>query len=143
MHDIWVMVLGAGWTGLKAVGQFIKDYQTLLTGFMALFAAVIALRYVYKQLHVNQVQTAIAAREVLFGRTRTIEHRRKVSAAAIHKITSDFMARLYQGDQDGEPDIDINWLSKPTRSLSKSSKNFDFSRAAWAIAKLSMKGALF
>ena len=109
MHDIWVMVSGAGWTGLKALGQFVKDFQTLLAGLMALIAAVVALRPVYKQLHVNQVQTAIAAREVLFGRTRTIDHRRKVSAAAIRKITSDFMSRLYRGDQDGEPDIDINW----------------------------------
>jgi hypothetical protein len=124
MHDIWVMVLGAGWTGLEAVGQFIKDFQTLLTGFMALLAAVIALRPVYKQLHVNQVQTAIAAREVLFGRTRTIEHRRKVSAAAIRKITSDFMARLYQGDQDGEPDIDINWAFEADQTVGQVIEEF-------------------
>lgn len=109
MHDTWATVFGAGWTWLNALGQFIKDFQTLLAGLMALIAAVIALRPVYKQLHVNQVQTAIAAREVLFGRTRTIDHRRKVSAAAIRNITSDFIERLYQGDTDGEPDIDINW----------------------------------
>jgi hypothetical protein len=109
MHDIWVMVLGAGWAGLKALGLFIKAFKSLLAGLMALVAAVIALRPVYKQLHVNQVQTAIATREVLFGRTRTVEHRRKVIANAIRKITSDFLARLYQGDPNGEPDIDINW----------------------------------
>jgi len=40
---------------------------------------VIALRPLYKQLHVNQT------------------------------ITSDFTAPLYQGAPDGEPDIDINW----------------------------------
>ena len=109
MHDIWVIVLGAGWIGLKALGLFIKAFQSLLAGLMALIAAVIALRPVYKQLHVNQVQTAIAAREVLVGRTKMIDYRRKVAASAIRKITSDFLAVLYQGDPDAEPDIDINW----------------------------------
>jgi hypothetical protein len=109
MHGIWVIVLGTGWAGLKGLGQFIKEFQSLLAGLMALLAAVIALRPVYKQLHVNQVQTAIAARELLFGRTRTIDRRRKTSSEEVRKITADFTARLYQGDQEGGPDIDPHW----------------------------------
>lgn len=111
MHDVWVMVLGAGWTGLKALGQFIKDFQSLLAGLMAVGAAWIAIRPVHRQLHVSRVQAAIASREVLFGRTRTINQRRTVAEKAILSITSDFTARLYQGDPEGEPDIQPEWAS--------------------------------
>lgn len=130
MHDIWVMVSGVAWSGLRALPQFIKDYQSLLAGLMALLAAGIALRPVYKQLHVNQVQTAIAARELLFGRTRTIEHRRKVAAHAIRTITSDFMARLYQGDPEGEPDIDINWAFESDQIVGQVIEEFQLQQSS-------------
>jgi hypothetical protein len=129
MHDVWVMVLGACWTGLKALGQFIKEFQSLLAGLMALLAAVIALRPVYKQLHVNQVQTAIAARELLFGRARTIEHRRKVAAEAIRKITSDFMARLYQGNPGGEPDVGPHWAHEADQIVGQVIEEFQLQQS--------------
>jgi hypothetical protein len=102
-------ILSASWVGLIWLAHVIKDYQSLLAGIMALCTAIYALRPVYKQLHVSQIQTAVASRELLFGRVKTISHRRRIVDAAIRSITTEFTARLYQNDPEGEPDINIEW----------------------------------
>lgn len=107
------------------IGQFIKDYQSLLAGLMTLIAAIIALRPVYKQLHANRIQTAIASRDLLFGRTRTIINRRKLSGDTLQSITDDFTARLYQGDPEGEPDIDINWAFEADQIVGQAIQTFE------------------
>ncbi len=104
--------------------QFIKDFQSLLAGLMTLVAAIIALRPVYKQLHANQIQTAIASRDLLFGRTRTIINRRRLAGDTLRSITDDFTARLYQGDPEGEPDIDITWAFEADQIVGQAIQTF-------------------
>lgn len=109
MDCLWREVLSFILLGIRTVWTFIYNFQSLLAGLMALGAAAYALRPVYKQLRVAQVQAAISTREVLLERANTIIRRKRNASDALKSITSDFIADLYHNDPEGGPEIDINW----------------------------------
>lgn len=47
------------WWALMGIGQFVYDYQTLITGFTAVGAAYVAVQPVYRQLALMRMQSAL------------------------------------------------------------------------------------
>jgi hypothetical protein len=61
------------WIGFMGLGQFIYDYQTLLTGIGAVSAAYIAAKPVWRQLELTQTQSNGVLREMLLQRQTEVE----------------------------------------------------------------------
>jgi hypothetical protein len=88
--------------------DFIRDYQTLITGFMAIAAAVIAVKPVWRQLRQTAVQTNLNLREFLFDRISIIAGRQRWFADSLGKFQSDVLVRLYEMERDGKG-MNVPW----------------------------------
>src|SRR5436853_4663091 len=95
------LVMLAMWTALRGVGQFIYDYQTLLTGAGALVAAYIAAKPVWKQLKLTQTQSNGVLREMLLARRVEVKKARASLAEHVEKHLSELNTAVYW--PDGEP----------------------------------------
>jgi hypothetical protein len=84
-----------------AVGQWIYDFQTLITGVLAIGAAYYATRPVWRQLKDSNLQTRIMHRETLAVQLREAEER----AARVAKAIDDplWLAGQLTSDPEGEP----------------------------------------
>jgi hypothetical protein len=92
--------------------RLLYDWQTLITGVMALVAAGVAAWLVWRQIRSLEVQSAVMARETLVMRVAAIESRREITHQKMSSITTEFMARLHPYPYDhGEepPDINTEW----------------------------------
>ena len=91
---------------------FLRDWQTLIAGTFAIFAAIIAAHPVRKQLSRMNIQSSIMARQVLVERLLALEKRQAISRASLDSITSKFSRDIYCEDQwseDPEPTINSHW----------------------------------
>jgi hypothetical protein len=88
--------------------KLLYDWQTLITGVMALVAAGIGAWLVWRQIRSLEVQSAVMTRETLVMRVAATESRREVTRQKMRSITAEFTARLYD---EGEvpPDINPYW----------------------------------
>jgi hypothetical protein len=91
------------------LAKFIYDYQSLIAGVLAFGIAWYALRPIYRQLHIAQLQMAISEREVLITRLAEVERRSQGVAKELTTITSDFSQQLYSHDEQDEPNITSEW----------------------------------
>ncbi len=89
--------------------QDIYDFQTLITGFVALLAAFITLRPARKQLQKMNIQSSVMAREVIAERIREAETRKAALNAKLEEITQWFYRDLLPGDPEAEPRINEEW----------------------------------
>lgn len=96
---------------------FVYNYQTLLTGLIALVAALIAVAPVVRQLSLSRLQSAIMTRDVLGKRLSETEARRTRAAAALQKVTVDFERDIYSDDPEGEPKIGAEWAFYAEQTL--------------------------
>lgn len=85
----------------REAGQFVYEYQALLTGFLAIGAAWYAAAPVWRQLKDTNLQTRIMHRETLAVRLREAEER----AARVAKAIDDplWTAQRVTSHPDGEP----------------------------------------
>lgn len=89
--------------------QDIYDFQTLITGFVALLAAFITLRPARKQLQKMNIQSSVMAREVIAERIREAETRKAALKAKLEEITQWFYRDLFPGDPEAEPRLSEEW----------------------------------
>jgi hypothetical protein len=90
--------------------KLLYDWQTLITGVMALVAAGVAAWLVWRQIRSLEVQSAVMGRETLVMRVAAIESRREITRQKMSSITTEFMARLHPYEDGGEPpDINTEW----------------------------------
>lgn len=92
--------------------SFLKEWQTLIAGGLAIVAAVIAAHPVRKQLSRMNIQSSIMARDVLVRRLSACEGRQAKSKELLSGITSEFVRDLYFQDQwsdNPQPAIDPHW----------------------------------
>jgi hypothetical protein len=88
--------------------MWLHDWQTLVTGLLALLAAYIAARPVWRQIRSLQIQSAVTERETLTIRIDAIESRRDTTRKRIVSITSEFLRKIYPYE-GAELDINIEW----------------------------------
>jgi hypothetical protein len=93
----------------QQLGKFLYDWQTLVTGGVAIVAAIIAVRPVWKQLQHMSVQSGIMAREVLSQRLLITEKRGTDTAGALSSVTDELLNHMYPGQEVTEPIIDSEW----------------------------------
>jgi hypothetical protein len=84
--------------------EWVRDWQTLITGLLALLAAYFAARPVWRQLTSLQIQSALMERDTLITRVAAIESRRDIAREKIEAITR----RLTGGMFVSEDNLDIN-----------------------------------
>ena len=90
--------------------KLLYDWQTLITGVMALVAAGVAAWLVWRQIRSLEVQSAVMARETLVMRVAAIESMRETTRQKVSSITTEFMAPLHPYEDGGEPpDINTDW----------------------------------
>jgi hypothetical protein len=99
------------------VWKLLFDWQTLITGGTAIVAASIAAWPVWRQVKRLNVQSAGMARDVLARRISDIELRRNATRLATGKITTEFIADLYRGDPEGEPDVNTEWAFQAEQTV--------------------------
>jgi hypothetical protein len=97
-------------TEYGGVWKLLYDWQTLFTGFLAVFAAYIAARPAWKQLASLKTQTAVLARDTLVARVSAMESRRQTTRREVVKITHEFTAQIYPyGGEQEKPEINHPW----------------------------------
>lgn len=94
-------IYNAGWAVASGTCSFIYDFQTLITGALALVIAWRAGKPVWQQLKDSNLQTSIMHRETLAVRLREAEER----AARVAKAIDDplWQAQRVTSDPAGEP----------------------------------------
>lgn len=99
------------WYALMGIGQFIYDYQTLITGFAALGAAYVAVRPVYRQLALMQAQSAMmqtqsngVLRDMLLQRKEEIEQADAALSENVGKRLKAIAGEFPWYDEDFKPD---------------------------------------
>ncbi len=106
--------MAADYTG---TWKLLYDWQTLITGVLALVAAIVAAWPVWRQLRSLKVQSAVMQRETLVMRITSIEARRAETRQKMRRITTEFMARLHPYDDgEGPPDINLVWAFEAEKS---------------------------
>lgn len=76
-----------------------KDWQTLVTGGLAVVAAFIAAHPVRKQLSKMNIQSSIMALEVIANRLKTLESRELKTVAALNKVSNRLAYDMHFDDE--------------------------------------------
>lgn len=85
------------------LGADVYDFQTLITGGMAILAALIALQPARQQLRKMNIQSSVMAREVVASRLRETETRRKTTKENWTACLKSSFARYSQATQKQNP----------------------------------------
>lgn len=99
--------------------KLLYDWQTLVTGLLALLAAFIAARPAWRQIRSLQIQSAVMARDTLIMRVAALESQRDTTRTRITSITSDFVRRIYPYEWETEPDINPEWASEAEQTVNQ------------------------
>lgn len=86
------------WMALKGLGQFIYDFQTLLTGIGALVAAYVAAKPVWRQLELTQTQANGVLRDMLMQRQSEVANAASALTENVGKPLSELDRHLYWPD---------------------------------------------
>ena len=89
--------------------KLLYDWQTLVTGLLALLAAFIAARPVWQQIRSLRIQSAVMARDTLIMRIAAMESRQTTTRENIDRITRDFMRTIHPSEYEAVPDINPQW----------------------------------
>lgn len=92
-----------------ALVGFVHDYQTLIAGALAIAAAYIAARPVWRQLDRMSVQTGTMFREFLADRVRALTARRKWLTERIDPYRTEVGQRIYEM-RELENGLNIEWV---------------------------------
>lgn len=101
-HFVYILFERLLWVSAMGIGQFIYDYQTLITGAAALGAAYIAARPVYRQLELVQTQSNGVRREMLLQRQLEIEQARAAASENVGKALNDLSREFPCYEEEGD-----------------------------------------
>ena len=83
-----------------AIYEWVRDWQAFITGLLALLAAYIAARPVWRQLTSLRIQSAVMVRETLTTRVAAIKSRRDITREKIEAITRGLTSGMFVSDED-------------------------------------------
>lgn len=93
----------------KGLYDALKDWQTLIAGFLALGAAGIAVYPVWKQVLKMNLQSAIMSRNVLVNRSLELEKRRNSTRTLLDDMATDFVRAVFPFDPEDDSEFDPEW----------------------------------
>lgn len=93
------------------IGLFVKDYQTLIIGTLALIVAIAGLRPLYPQARLARLQTGIHTRELLEKRISHAIARRAAIREQVALVTGNLLSDIYFRDptEKSNPDMGSEW----------------------------------
>jgi len=91
------------------LADFVKDYQTLIAGLIAILAAYMTAKPVWRQLRSMSVQTAMVHREFLAERLRALDARRAALAKNLDPYSDQIHQRLMEM-REIEGKLNIHWV---------------------------------
>ncbi len=103
--EAWTLAVRGG----GAVTAFIKDYQTLIAGLIAIAAAYLTARPVWRQLDRMSVQTNTMFRAFLSDRIESLKGRRRWLAKHLDPYRSQVTQRLYEM-RELEERLNVHWI---------------------------------
>lgn len=102
-----------GWQFAERVGselgEFIRDYQTLIAGLLAILAAFITARPVWRQLRSMSIQTNTVYREFLDDRLRALQARHRWLDERLGSFATDVGQRMHEM-REVEGRLNIHWV---------------------------------
>lgn len=106
-------IVGMTWAGMNT-DLLSKDgplfgWQTLIGAALALIAAYVAVRPVWRQVILTSVQAQTAYREFLRDRLRTIEEQRKRLMPPLGAYLEQVSSRIDEVEEYGQGSLDANW----------------------------------
>ena len=104
------------WLNWKAVGDWLYNWQTLITGFMALVAAFVALQPVRKQLKLMRAQNNVMVRDTIGQMITQLDQHRASLDEITDKTLSEISSSLYHFERYGPKGID-EWASSTHSSF--------------------------
>lgn len=103
MSQCGIEVALAGWSDIVA---WLDKWQTLITGFMALGAAVVALQPVRKQLALMRTQSKVMFRETIGKMITQLDLHCESMSKITEKPVSDIHSSLWHFEQNGDKGIE-------------------------------------
>lgn len=99
----WLGIIGPVFSEMGTLGfyEFIKEWQTLLSGLVAILAAFIAARPVWKQLKAQSFQTSIAMHATLSDRAALISKRATQFTRPLRDAVLNMSRDLHHGFDTG------------------------------------------
>lgn len=88
---------------------FIYKYQTLIAGLIAILAAYVTARPVWRQLEGMSVQTNTLFRDYVLEQLRRTDNRRNWYLKRLGGFSEDVSRRIYEMEEEEGGTIDINW----------------------------------
>lgn len=113
---------------LSCLGSFIKDFQTLIAGLLAIGAAWMTARPVWRQLDRMSVQTGTMYREFLAERLKALLVRRKWLFERISPFQQEVNQRLYEM-REFENGLNIHWVFERSQIASSLRRELEAYRA--------------
>lgn len=104
MDTAWDWIV---WLLVSAYGV-VKEFQTLIAGLVAIYAAKMAAKPVWRQLRAMGAQTNLTLREYLQERYRRTKARRKWLVDRLHAFQALLGGRIQQDEQDGNS-VNVEW----------------------------------
>ncbi len=89
--------------------NFINQYQTLIAGLIAILAAYLTARPVWRQLDGMSVQTNTLFRDYVLEQLRRTDNRRSWYSKRLGKFVEDTCRRIYEMEEMKGGTIDIHW----------------------------------
>lgn len=118
-----MLTLCSGWEIAAAfgaaLGSFIRDYQSLIAGLLAIIAAIIAAKPVWRQLDRMSIQTNAILREFLTDRIQITVRRRKWLAERLEPFTNAVLMRLYEMQESEVANVNIHWAFDKDHTASR------------------------
>lgn len=103
----------------SALRSFIFDYQSLIAGLLALAAAVIAARPVWRQLDRMSVETNSLVREFLSDRIRITERRHKWFSERLGSFANEVLMRICEIEERQDGIVNVHWAFEQDQIASK------------------------
>jgi hypothetical protein len=108
----------------SALPNFIFNYQTLIAGFVALLAAFITVRPVWRQLDKMNIQANSIFRDFLSDRIFRIARRQKWVIDRLTALDNDISRRVYEFTEFEDGAVNSHWAFDMEQTLQSSSREF-------------------
>lgn len=92
--------------------KWLYDWQTGIAGLLALTAAFVAARPVWRQL-------TLSARDTLVGRVSNMESKRDTTRQLMTSITTEFISQLNPNDEDRKLNPHPEWASEAQNTVAR------------------------
>ncbi|MCE7798199.1 hypothetical protein LWE61_16795 [Sphingobium sufflavum] len=129
-----------GWGGWSAIAVWLNQWQTMITGGLALLAAFIAVRPVYRQLALMRAQNSVMVRGTVVEMIRQLDADSARVPEIIRKPLAEVHSSLQYFEAHGRQPSHFAWIDDQTQTFGRVSTAFlAFSLASYDVETIEGK----